>query len=757
MVLVVLLPLCVVARWFLLFVHWNTQRSRYQVSGGLESMCGADIRWLGDAWRSSILHAVLQFDSRLCAPEAQALLSTRVLPAYPRLTRLPVALPLTAGAGYCWLPDAGFDIKRHVFDVTADQTSNIQDYLGGLMNVELSHDKSPWELHCIQGDSDNSTTAILRIHQSLADGTTLVQLLAHALADKKTVVHTSSQYSTNTMYYRYLRACLVGPITLICWLLCSPPSHPTKLPSSAWTKQYSVSCSNTIAMDKVVHIKQVTRSSVNSVLLSAMSGALRVLLQSSGIHQPGDMKAILPIDLYPQGCRSDSRLCSKKSSILISLPVSVEGGVPRLWKTRQIIKNVRKSSDPFVIYLASSALMSLVPSQYVRNMLTKATEDTATLKFSWLKGPDSVIEVGGRQLKAIYSLLPVQPGLGISVSMFIYANTLFVTSTTDKALGDVGGFLLHHLNTQIESLYELLKFRRNPSTKLDAITFYCFPDISNAPVKEVSCRMREVQDEIEELMDPEIELTREESERLHYLKSEFAYLLKELRKRRSVSKHSLFSKSLPSDIDLEEEEALCRPHRPRTMSCSFVSAHSRRPSLSLLSKKRPTSLCMEAMQPPTSLGGSRVNDLPRTHRTSNSDLKIGPGKTSNVPNARYSGSPLSGEYVQLNCYSHSNSNADPKTVPTSDTGLKQSCTSFNLQCKRSHFKKQKSDNNIIFYNNNGTGCVSGTSGPYKHNGSYSSMNKISTSPHCISPVCNQYGVAYHEDCQLTQVTFTSST
>ncbi|KAL1459992.1 hypothetical protein WDU94_011933 [Cyamophila willieti] len=30
LVLVVLIPLCVVARWFLLFVHWNTQRSRYQ-------------------------------------------------------------------------------------------------------------------------------------------------------------------------------------------------------------------------------------------------------------------------------------------------------------------------------------------------------------------------------------------------------------------------------------------------------------------------------------------------------------------------------------------------------------------------------------------------------------------------------------------------------------------------------------------------------------------------------------------------------
>jgi hypothetical protein len=59
--------------------------------------------------------------------------------------------------------------------------------------------------------------------------------------------------------------------------------------------------------------------------------------------------------------------------------------------------------------------------------------------------------------------------------------------------------------------------------------------------------MKEVQDEIEDLMDSDLELTREESERLHYLKSEFAYLLKELRKRKSASKHSIFSKVLPGN------------------------------------------------------------------------------------------------------------------------------------------------------------------------------------------------------------------
>lgn len=80
----------------------------------------------------------------------------------------------------------------------------------------------------------------------------------------------------------------------------------------------------------------------------------------------------------------------------------------------------------------------------------------ATLKFSWLRGPDTPLKIGGRHLRAVYSLLPVQPGLGISVSVFIYADTLYITSTTDKALGDVGGFLLYHLNAQVGTYNDLL-------------------------------------------------------------------------------------------------------------------------------------------------------------------------------------------------------------------------------------------------------------------------------------------------------------
>lgn len=51
-----------------------------------------------------------------------------------------------------------------------------------------------------------------------------------------------------------------------------------------------VSWSATITLSKVNRVKQVTRSTINCVLLAALAGALRLLLQSCGVRQPPDMR-----------------------------------------------------------------------------------------------------------------------------------------------------------------------------------------------------------------------------------------------------------------------------------------------------------------------------------------------------------------------------------------------------------------------------------------------------------------------------------
>jgi hypothetical protein len=86
------------------------------------------------------------------------------------------------------------------------------------------------------------------------------------------------------------RACLVGPLTLLIWLLLTTEDCNMLTQRKGWTDQVSVTWSAAITLPKVNRIKQVTRSTVNCVLLSALAGAARRLLQGCGVKHPPDMK-----------------------------------------------------------------------------------------------------------------------------------------------------------------------------------------------------------------------------------------------------------------------------------------------------------------------------------------------------------------------------------------------------------------------------------------------------------------------------------
>lgn len=115
-----------------------------------------------------------------------------------------------------------------------------------------------------------------------------------------------------------VRALLVGPAMLLTWLLLAGraprrsvlatvtptvtlpingslpvPSPDPLTPSSPVGETgpgYSVAWSAAIALHKVARIKHVTRSTVNEVLLAALAGAVRSLLQNCGVRHPPDLK-----------------------------------------------------------------------------------------------------------------------------------------------------------------------------------------------------------------------------------------------------------------------------------------------------------------------------------------------------------------------------------------------------------------------------------------------------------------------------------
>ncbi|GLG98522.1 Uncharacterized protein GBIM_05155 [Gryllus bimaculatus] len=320
-----------------------------------------------------------------------------------------------------------------------------EEYVGRLLGEGLSRDKPPWEVHVLSSfGAARDTVAVLRVHQSVADGMALVRLLCHSLADCQ-----RPHFGGLSFPLSVVRACLLGPLTLLLWLLLATDDCNLLTQRKAWTGRVTVTWSAAITLPKVTRIKQVTRSSLNCVLLSALAGAARRFLQSCGVRQPPDMKVVVPVDLRGEGARgAPGRLGSKMAPVVLALPVSLEGAVPRLWAARRHLAALRTSADAVVVYVATAALMAVAPGRAARRLLGALTA-RASLQFSSLPGPPGALRVAGAALKGVYPLLPAHSTIGIAVSVFTYADHLYVTVASDSALRPAAAALLAHLHDQV--------------------------------------------------------------------------------------------------------------------------------------------------------------------------------------------------------------------------------------------------------------------------------------------------------------------
>lgn len=92
--------------------------------------------------------------------------------------------------------------------------------------------------------------------------------------------------------------------------------------------------------------------------------------------------------------KRSTRLGNKSAIVVLPLPVSVEGCVPRLWATRRTLESIRCSADPVILYIATAALSVVGPGKLPRN-LQDILSSSASLQFSSIAGPTSSILVGG--------------------------------------------------------------------------------------------------------------------------------------------------------------------------------------------------------------------------------------------------------------------------------------------------------------------------------------------------------------------------
>lgn len=188
-----------------------------------------DVRWLGCGSRKaqSILQTLLFFDGALDLGSLRHLILTRVVHAetqegdlaYPRLMQKVTPFP----AGFRWEMDESFDIANHVHPGPSwvKNEKEIQQYLGSLMTERLPGQRPLWEIRVFTGYGvAKDTLAILRVHQCLADGMSLVRILSHSLADQAQMhIPQRPHFAGLSFGFNVIRSMIVGPLTFGMWVL----------------------------------------------------------------------------------------------------------------------------------------------------------------------------------------------------------------------------------------------------------------------------------------------------------------------------------------------------------------------------------------------------------------------------------------------------------------------------------------------------------------------------------------------------------
>lgn len=296
---------------------------------------------LQDIDNHSVIHSVLIIDASMNLKRIKQLLASRVVEAkngagglmYPRLTQMVSQVP----GGPAWVHDHNFNLHNHVFSGPSITTEEaLQKYVSSLLSQPLPPSRPLWEVIVLHDyGRSHDTVLVCRLHQCISDGMSLVRVLCQSLSDNQ-IMHIPQKPHFGGMTYgmNLIKAALVGPLTTLTWLWWwRPELNPLTVkrgaakPRPRIARSGRASCcgcnreiasssssdggaytvwgedggdgqlvlwSAGVSMNRVVRIKQVTRTCLNDVLLAALSGALRVTMQRQGVLHPPDLKVRAP-------------------------------------------------------------------------------------------------------------------------------------------------------------------------------------------------------------------------------------------------------------------------------------------------------------------------------------------------------------------------------------------------------------------------------------------------------------------------------
>lgn len=430
-----------------------------------QRMSNSDAAWLhmGRSTNLMVVNGLMWFDEPLDAARVREVVSERLIGRFPRF-RQRVAEPRLGIGSPSWQDDPDFDLDLHIhhrsLPVPGDAAA-LQALVADLMVVPLDPTKPLWHMYLIEGYG-TGTAVLTRIHHCIADGIALTRVLL-SLTDAEPGAAAALERLRDP---RGAGESLVAPVREAAHLAESAlhegfelAIHPRSeasglvgraaattralaklLLSSADAKSVfrgelgvarKVAWTDRIELDQVKAIGHATGTTVNDVVLAAVSGALHRYMAGRG-DAVDEIRAMVPFNLRPLDQPLPRDLGNRFGLVYLPLPVGAATPAERLAEVHRRMDGIKHSPEGPLSYTLLG-IIGATPLPVERRLIDVLAPKTTAVMTN-VPGPRRPIYFAGSKVAGLLAWVPASGGIGVGVSIFSYDGGVTVGLQVDAGL-----------------------------------------------------------------------------------------------------------------------------------------------------------------------------------------------------------------------------------------------------------------------------------------------------------------------------------
>jgi diacylglycerol O-acyltransferase / wax synthase len=377
----------------------------------------------------------------------------------PRYRQKLANVPLGQGRPK-WVDDSAFDVSFHVRSTALPRPGGereLKRLAARVFAQPLNREKPLWEMWLIEGLADERFAVLSKTHHAMVDGISGLDILSVLFApDDDEQLRESDAWRPQpapggltllaealferltqpTEFIRPLRALLRRPRQTIgkafeyavsagafAWAGLRPaPRTPYNARMVGTNRRFTWVRGN---LDDVKAIKNAMGGTVNDVILTVVTRALRMHLEKRGERIDGlTMKAFVPVSMRSDEARGSETLGNQVGGIVAPLPVSCRDPQECLDEISEVMRGLKRSGQP-VGAQALTELTGFAPPNLIDQAVRlPIPQRFVNLVVTNVPGPQQPLYMAGRELIDIFPLVPIGNNMNLGIAIVSYNGTI---------------------------------------------------------------------------------------------------------------------------------------------------------------------------------------------------------------------------------------------------------------------------------------------------------------------------------------------